>query len=187
MKITLCNQKGGAGKTTLTVLMASALAEVGHEVAVLDRDPQKTATRWIEGLEMPVKIAGKGKAYDYVFIDTPGSLQSKAVLESVAESDRIILATSPSPADLWSSQDAASMILKKKKQGAKASILFNKVVSNARLSRNLDDLAASIGLPSLKCQIPQRQSYQHAAVIGWPALAIADKALIQQATLAIVG
>ncbi|PIU18341.1 MAG: hypothetical protein COT18_10740 [Elusimicrobia bacterium CG08_land_8_20_14_0_20_59_10] len=51
MNILLCNGKGGTGKTTLTVLLAHALAEAGKKVAVLDRDPQGTATKWLNECE----------------------------------------------------------------------------------------------------------------------------------------
>ena len=51
MMITLCNGKGGTGKTTMTVLLAHALAEAGKKVAVHDLDPQGTATEWLTGLD----------------------------------------------------------------------------------------------------------------------------------------
>jgi len=47
MIITFCNGKGGAGKTTLSILFASALVDAGRKVAFLDRDPQQTASRWL--------------------------------------------------------------------------------------------------------------------------------------------
>lgn len=45
MRITLANHKGGTGKTTATVNLAAALAEMGHRVLVVDMDPQANASR----------------------------------------------------------------------------------------------------------------------------------------------
>lgn len=109
MIITLCNGKGGSGKTTLSVLLGSALVEAGHKVALLDTDPQHTATRWIEeigGLELAVP----GQDYGALFIDTAPRLESKEVTDSIRRADVVVLVTSPSPADLFTSRDTASLI-----------------------------------------------------------------------------
>ncbi len=49
--ITLSNNKGGSGKTTTTVSLASALGERGLRVLVVDLDPQGSATTWLGGSE----------------------------------------------------------------------------------------------------------------------------------------
>jgi chromosome partitioning protein len=49
--ITVTNNKGGSGKTTTTVSLASAFAERGLRVLVVDLDPQGSATEWLGGVE----------------------------------------------------------------------------------------------------------------------------------------
>ena len=44
--VAIISQKGGAGKTTLAVHLATAAAAAGHTVAIIDLDPQATATSW---------------------------------------------------------------------------------------------------------------------------------------------
>lgn len=54
--ITLSNNKGGSGKTTTTVSLASALAERGLRILVIDLDPQGSATKWLGGRESSIGL-----------------------------------------------------------------------------------------------------------------------------------
>ena len=60
--IALVNQKGGPGKTTITMHLAGTLARRGFKVLVVDADPQGTATRWAasapDEAAFPTNIAG---------------------------------------------------------------------------------------------------------------------------------
>lgn len=48
--VTVLNQKGGVGKTTVTLGLASAAGTAGHGVLVVDLDPQASST-WVLGLD----------------------------------------------------------------------------------------------------------------------------------------
>ncbi len=184
MIIALCNGKGGSGKTTATILLASALAEAGHDVAVLDSDPQKTATRWISETGGGLTLAQEGKNYAALVIDTPPRLESAAVANAVRRADAVIVVTSPSPADLFTSRDTADLL---KKEGAekKSRLLFNQVQPGTILARELDDLASRIGLPALKSRFHRRQAYQHAVVMGWKSLPMEAREEILKVALEI--
>ncbi|MCA0187815.1 MAG: ParA family protein, partial [Proteobacteria bacterium] len=60
--IALLSQKGGAGKSTMTMQLAGGLARMGRRVAVLDLDAQQTALRWAgsapEGKPFPARVEG---------------------------------------------------------------------------------------------------------------------------------
>lgn len=186
MKIAICNQKGGAGKTTITLLLAYALGEAGKSVTVVDRDPQKTATKWLTnapGKNVAVADSPNGSAV--TFFDTPGSLESQALVESIREADRAILVSSTSPADLWSTQEAAGVI-REVRPDLKVAVLFNKVDCRTEFGKQTDGYAEAIGFPSLQNTLPNRQAFQRAALAGWAALKGSDRELMNQLAIEII-
>jgi chromosome partitioning protein len=54
--LTFANTKGGAGKTTMALVVAGELASRGHRVAVLDADPQQWVSRWMTRLPKTFSI-----------------------------------------------------------------------------------------------------------------------------------
>jgi chromosome partitioning protein len=167
MKVALINGKGGAGKTTVSILLGCALAEAGKLVAIHDTDPQRTASQWVAALGDVLHLAGTSDGD--VIIDTPPRLDSPAVVSAIHAADVVIVPTSPSPADLFTSRDTVDL-LRRENAIAKTRLLFNQVQPGTVLSRDLDDFAARIGLEPLKSRIQRRQAYQHAVVSGWKSL-----------------
>lgn len=185
MNILLCNGKGGTGKTTLTVLLAHALAEAGKSVAVWDRDPQGTATKWLKECESTkVLLYDKAVKYDAVFVDTPPRLDTLAA--ALGSCSVAVIVCSPSPADIWTTKDTAEAIRPHLPAKTRLRVLFNGVLSNTILSRELPDLAKRVGVKALSTTISRRQCYQHAALLGWQALDQTAREELFKAALEIV-
>ncbi|MCJ2043482.1 ParA family protein [Methylobacterium sp. J-078] len=112
--ISVVQQKGGVGKTTLTVNLAGELKSRGSRVVVIDADPQGSAVAWSAprklGFEVLPQILDTGKlapwirsvlkqSADYVIIDTPSGLGP--VFDAAIDiSDLIIVPCGPSSLDL---------------------------------------------------------------------------------------
>jgi len=123
--ITLLNQKGGVGKTTVTLGLASAAAEAGHRVLVVDLDPQASST-WVLGIDpeepelSTAEVIGKAPAADAIYESSwgdnihvmPGSKRLQAreqgkpnrlrtALEGIAEDyDAVLIDCPPSLGNL---------------------------------------------------------------------------------------
>lgn len=164
--ITICNGKGGSGKTTATILLGLALVEAGHLTRIMDTDPQNTAARWIADGALPLISEDEAAT---IIIDTPPRLDNPSLKTSIQQSDVVIVVSSPSPADLFTSQDTARLIESLNATG-KARLLFNQVQEGTILSRGLEDTAKRIGLQPLNSVLTRRQCYQHAVLLGWNAL-----------------
>ena len=109
--ITVLNQKGGAGKSTVLMNLAAMLQESGMNVLVADVDPQATSSGdWADsaGEDLPFDITGSTSPaqlaqlrqlpYDVVLVDTPGSMEAGDVLAAVlSQSDFAILPMEPGP------------------------------------------------------------------------------------------
>ena len=78
--IAVSNNKGGSGKTTTTVNLASAFAERGLRVLVVDLDPQGSATEWLGGSEAPVGLVEYSAGGVRVAGSTPGGFGGSGVV-----------------------------------------------------------------------------------------------------------
>lgn len=164
MIVTLCNGKGGVGKSTVSVLLTLLLDHIGVEAGLHDRDPQGTATFWLQNLEK--SPADPAKQYDHQVIDTPPQLNSPLFTTSVSQADRVVIVCSPSPTDLWTTKDTVETVEGVKKPDADVFLLFNKVRNGTTLAKGIDALAEQIGVSKLPGHLSDRQSYQHAALFG---------------------
>ncbi|XAZ23756.1 ParA family protein [Sinorhizobium sp. B11] len=103
--LTFANTKGGAGKTTVALVLATELARRGHRVSVLDADPQQWATRWhrltgdaaefavVPGVSentIEQQVKDLKKRGGYIIVDLPAGL-SPAMAKAIGFSDHVLV------------------------------------------------------------------------------------------------
>lgn len=170
MIITLLNQKGGVGKTTITLLLGGILKHAGYNVAIDDRDPQGSARFFSEAFDVPM-IRDAPEA-EYILTDTPGHLRIEGTVEQeltelVVRSDTIILVTEKSPASIHGSLPMARLINARKRDTAKAFVLFNRIRSVTAIGKQDGaDIAQDLGLKPLGNELPLTAAYENAFVHG---------------------
>lgn len=148
--ITVASTKGGVGKSTFVLNLATTLLKLGYKVAALDADMQETLSKWSKVRSyslgedpkiMPLFVAGvhgetlleiahdKKKQGYFVIIDSPG-VDDANMRNALLRSDIVITVSPPSAVDLWEVESLIN-ILKRLKSIQSRSIplflVFNKV------------------------------------------------------------
>lgn len=186
MKIAVCNQKGGSGKTTAVVLLAYALAAAGKRVGIIDRDPQQTARRWLETAPADrVEIARPREEYDVTLIDTPPYLKDGGFDKAAREADRVVLVCSTSPLDVWSTQEALARV-QQVRPDIRPAVLFSRFEPHTEFGKTRDDYAKALGVRALVNAIPERKSIQRASVQGYRALKPAERESLANLAIEII-
>lgn len=168
MVITPLAKKGGAGKSTVSVLLYEALRVAGKSVIIRDWDAQGTSNKAIEMIT--------GKAPDpkpphvqVIIYDTPPSLTHTATAAAVRSADIVLVVTSPSPADIWEAEEAIQFA-KAKNPKATVRVLLNKVRKATVLGKLVEESTRELSVPPLPSMLSARECYQHFIAQGWKAL-----------------
>ena len=164
--VTLCNLKGGTGKTTSAIYIAIALMHQGKAVYVLDGDPQGSATEWAQqaedtGAPLPFNVVpanarsiARVAAADneWIIIDCPPG-ESGIIDTAVQVADHVIIPTRPSTIEvnrMWSTTDLAG--------DTPITVLMTSVIPNTTSLQELREALAEEGIPTFKIGIPQREA-----------------------------
>ena len=169
--ITVAQQKGGAGKTTLAANLAVALSASGHKVAVIDTDPQGSLGRWFmtrrergdPGMEFATASAwGVGyecdklrKQVDYILVDTPPKVDSD-LRPALRESDLILIPVATSQVDLWATDSILDMA---ERVGRPVLLVLNRYKARTRVSDGIDALVQEQNLPRAATMLGNRVVY----------------------------
>ena len=169
--ISFLNGKGGVGKTTTTINVATALGKMGHDIVVVDTDPQQSIGNWFvpEKCNFDVVSASSQKevysikkslkSYDYIIIDGAAAI-SEISSAAVMVSDLVIIPVTASPLDFAASTAILAVIeARNDLQPVKARFLVTKKVHAATMVQVLKDSIQETGFKALKTGTTQRQSY----------------------------
>ena len=172
--ITISQQKGGTGKTTLAVHLALAFIKYHNlKVAIIDTDPQGSLGKWfvirsekkVSNENLTFKTASLwGAQYesktlkkdnDIVIIDTPPKIESDA-RPSIEASDLVIIPMTPSHVDFWATEAIIEIAKKAKK---KILIQINRANRRSKLISKTNEYINSINVSATKTIIGHRQIF----------------------------
>ncbi len=139
-KVLVINEKGGVGKTTLSAHLAQEWCDQGHKVAIIDRDPQESITRWHQSRMTP--RVGDWSDADIIVIDMPPAISEQSAA-AIAAADIVLIPMTPSPLDVESTANMIEIIRAVKAEN-KCMLIINRVVSNTRMSKRIKSLDVDI-------------------------------------------
>ncbi len=173
--ITVAQQKGGSGKTTVTANLAVGFLRMGRKVAVIDSDPQGTLGRWFmtrcellgdPGMEFSTssawgidyEVKKLADAHDIVLIDTPPKADSdlRPALRTAALT---LVPVATSHADLWATESVLDLARRAK---CPAMIVLNRTRAGTNLGAEIAAQAAEIDADLAKATLANRILYAEA-------------------------
>jgi len=164
VRIAFVNGKGGVGKTTCSLLFASALLDAGKSVSIEDHDPQGNATSAAIHLGIPQGSVG----LDIIVVDTAPNLENPSTVQTIKTADLVVLVTTPDAPDLSTTLATSRTI--NHLRTSKTVLLFNRVVPNTYEFNEMPRVAAAIPFPCLPHYLTFLRAYPRAHLHGWKAL-----------------
>lgn len=189
MVISLSNQKGGVGKTTIAINIASYIASKGHRVLLVDADPLGGILEWqdisedksLDVIYHPKDTLHKdidelSKGYKHTIIDAPPSIDD-ITLSTLLTSDLAIVPVEPSPLSIWASTKIVSLIrhAKNHNKELEGRLLISRKVVGTALGRDVREALDSHGMGLIKTEICQRTDFVKSLRQGLSVLQYAPK------------
>jgi len=182
------NQKGGVGKTTIATNMSCLYAKTGQKTLLIDADSQESSLLFrqarpddkaqFHAVAIPTDTIHKdisGLNFETCIIDA-GGRDNKAFRSAVFASDVLLIPITPSPYDIWSSEDTFKMFdeIRHTKESVgknmKGAIVLNMIQPNVKITNDvyeaLKEMSEKYGLSVLDTKLAFRVAYKESANEG---------------------
>lgn len=183
--ITIAQQKGGAGKTTLAAHLAIAWA-AERSVGVIDIDPQGSLAAWfrrrqerhgdaaidvtaITGWRVASEVERQARTHDIVVIDSAPHAETEARI-AVRAASLVLIPVQPSPMDVWATEATLELA---RQERVPALLVLNRVPARAKLTQAMAAPIAALGAPVAAAQIGNRIALAAALAEGKGILEVA--------------
>ncbi len=178
--IAVVGNKGGAGKTTLSVNLAAGLAKQAS-IAVVDADPQGSSLQWRDIADVQDSISlfpateslqtqatELAREFDYVVVDCPPSVHAPQTISVLEVSDLALIPVQPSPVDLWATIHIERAIANAQQTNPslRSLLVINQLEMRTTLSRVVREALTEISLPVAKTALRRRAVYRNSALEG---------------------
>lgn len=174
--VAIISQKGGAGKTTLALHLATSSALQGRNTAIIDLDPQASAANWSDRrvAEVPVVLSAhasrlnheigrvKDMEGDLLIIDTAPHSDS-AALEAAKAADLILVPCRPAILDIEAISNTLNLV---KTTGKPIFVVMNAVAPQGSEATEAAEAIAELGVGICPVQLRQRVAFSRALISG---------------------
>ena len=185
-RIVVLNPKGGSGKTTLAINLASYYASCQQKPVLMDFDPQGSSVRWVkkrQQAQAPINViaafendARTTRAFQlrvppgttHVIVDTPAALDSPRMPEITRNADKIIVPVLPSDIDIHACSRCIRdllLVAKIRREDDRIGVVANRIRRNTLTYQSLIRFLQTLGIPIITT-IRDSQNYVRAAELG---------------------
>jgi len=187
MIISVLNQKGGVGKTTLSINLAAAFLETGASVLLVDADPQGSSLAWsaVRQREPLFPVVGMAKkslhkdlprvaaGYDITLID--GCPRVNEIARSaILASDMVVIPVQPSPLDVWATDEIVQLVEEAQqfRDTIDAAFVVNRKIVNTAIGRDVRAAFKGVPFPLLTEAVCQRVVFAESFAEGQSVLEV---------------